>query len=83
MSFDGGGGGGLYLATIPIPPGDPGELSAAAGTYTAAHGEIERNRAAAGNFGPVVGSLMCTTTGRVRSSRETALWSTPRVPQFS
>lgn len=42
----GGGGGGLFLATIPIPPGDPGALAAAAGTYSAAHGEIERNRAA-------------------------------------
>jgi hypothetical protein len=42
---DGGGGNGMFLATIPIPPGDPGALSAAAGTYTAAHGEIERNKA--------------------------------------
>jgi hypothetical protein len=41
-----GGGGGLYLPAIEVPPGDPGALSAAAGTYTAAHGEIERNRAA-------------------------------------
>jgi hypothetical protein len=40
-----GGGGGLFLPTIPIPPGDPGALSAAAGTYTAAHGEMERSRA--------------------------------------
>ncbi len=40
------GGGGLFLAPIEIPPGDPGALCAAAGTYTAAHGEIERNRAA-------------------------------------
>jgi hypothetical protein len=38
--------GGLFLAAIPIPPGDPGALSAAAGTYAAAHGEIDRNRAA-------------------------------------
>jgi hypothetical protein len=42
----GGGAGGLFLATIPIPPGDPGTLAAAAGTYSAAHGEIDRNRAA-------------------------------------
>lgn len=42
----GGGSGGLFLATIAIPPGDPGALSAAAGTYSAAQGEIDRNRAA-------------------------------------
>lgn len=39
------GGGGLFLSPIPKPPGDPGALSAGAATYTAAHGEIERNHA--------------------------------------
>ena len=49
------GGGGLFLAAIPVPPGDPAALAAAAGTYTAAHGEMERDQAAlsrvAGNAG--------------------------------
>jgi hypothetical protein len=40
------GDGGLFLATIAVPPGDPAALAAGARTYTAAHGEIERNRAA-------------------------------------
>jgi len=38
--------GGLFLAALPEPPGDPAALSAAAGTFSAAHGEIERNQAA-------------------------------------
>ena len=41
-----GDGGGLLLATIAVPPGDPAALAAGARTYTAAHGEIERNRTA-------------------------------------
>jgi hypothetical protein len=45
LPADSGGGGGLFLAPIPVPPGDPAALSAAAGTYTAAHGEIERDQA--------------------------------------
>jgi hypothetical protein len=40
------GEGGLFLATIPVPPGDPAALAAGARTYAAAHGEIERSRAA-------------------------------------
>jgi hypothetical protein len=40
------GQGELFLATIAVPPGDPAALAAGARTYTAAHGEIERNRAA-------------------------------------
>jgi hypothetical protein len=40
------GDGGLFLATIAVPPGDPAAFAAGARTYTAAHGEIERNRAA-------------------------------------
>ena len=46
MFIDGGGStGGLFLKPIPVPPGDPGALSKAAGTYTAAHGELERQQA--------------------------------------
>jgi hypothetical protein len=41
-----GDGGGLLLATISVPPGDPAALAAGARTYTAAQGEIQRNRAA-------------------------------------
>lgn len=37
---------GLFLSPIPEPPGDPSALDAAARTYTAGQGEIERNRAA-------------------------------------
>jgi trimeric autotransporter adhesin len=40
------GDGGLFLATIAVPPGDPAALAAGSRTYAAAHGEIERNRAA-------------------------------------
>jgi hypothetical protein len=40
------GQGELFLATIAVPPGDPAALAAGARTYAAAHGEIERNRAA-------------------------------------
>lgn len=40
-----GGGTGLFLSPVPVPPGDPAALSHAAATYTAAHGELERNRA--------------------------------------
>lgn len=40
------GGGGLFLATIPVPPGDPAALASAAGTYTSAHGEMQRDQAA-------------------------------------
>jgi uncharacterized protein YukE len=47
---------GLYLSPIPEPPGDPAALAAAARTYTAGQGEIDRNRAAltaaAGQVGP-------------------------------
>jgi hypothetical protein len=34
------------LALVPEPPGDPAALSKGATTYTAAHGELERDRAA-------------------------------------
>jgi len=37
------GGDGLFLSPIPVPTGDPAALSQAAGTYTAAQGEIERD----------------------------------------
>jgi hypothetical protein len=40
-----GSGSGLFLSPVPVPPGDPGALSRAAATYTAAHGELDRNRA--------------------------------------
>ncbi len=40
------GQGELFLATIAVPPGDPAALAAGSRTYAAAHGEIERNRAA-------------------------------------
>src|ERR1700722_18511252 len=43
---DGGGGSaGLFLSPIPVPPGDPGSLSSAAGKYSAAHGELLRQQA--------------------------------------
>ncbi len=40
-----GGPGGFFLTPIPVPPGDPGALSSAAGKYTAAHGEVVRQQA--------------------------------------
>lgn len=45
MFIDGGGSTGWFLDPIPVPPGDPGALSKAAGTYNSAHGEIETQRA--------------------------------------
>jgi hypothetical protein len=39
------GGSGLFLSPVTVPPGDPGSLTAAAATYTAAHGELQRNHA--------------------------------------
>jgi hypothetical protein len=42
------GDGGLFLATITVPPGDPGALGAGARTYAAAQAEIERSRASLG-----------------------------------
>lgn len=46
MLVSDGGGSGLFLSPIPVPPGDPGALSHGAAAYAAAHGEIDRNRAA-------------------------------------
>lgn len=52
---DGGGSGVVFLNPIPVPPGDPGALSSAAGKYTAAHGEVLRQvavlKGAAGQAG--------------------------------
>ena len=39
------GDGGLFLATITVPPGDPAALGAGARTYASAHAEIERVKA--------------------------------------
>jgi hypothetical protein len=39
------GGSGLFLSPVPGPSGDPVSLTAAAGTFTAVHGSIERGRA--------------------------------------
>src|SRR5579871_3546783 len=40
-----GGSGVVFINPIPVPPGDPGSLSSAAGKYTAAHGEVLRQQA--------------------------------------
>lgn len=64
MFIDGGGSsGGLFLEPIPIPPGDPGALSKAAGTYTAAHGEIERQQARLSGLAGQAGGLEWTGSG--------------------
>lgn len=48
--------GGLFLDPVPEPPGDPAELTRAAATYAAAHGELDRGHAmlggVAGQTGP-------------------------------
>jgi hypothetical protein len=54
---------GLFLSQIPVPPGDPGALSAAAATYTSAHGEIDRSRAALANAAAQVGGVSWTGLG--------------------
>jgi hypothetical protein len=64
MFTDGGGStGGLFLQPIPVPPGDPGALSSAAGAYTAAHGEIERQQARLTRLAGQAGSTVWTGAG--------------------
>jgi hypothetical protein len=60
---DGGGSGGLFLSPIPVPPGNPGALSSAAGKYTAAHGEIERQRARLAGIAGQAGGGVWTGAG--------------------
>ncbi len=63
MLVSDGGGGGLFLSPIPVPPGDPAALAHGAATYTAAHGEIERNRAALVSAAGQAGGAAWTGTG--------------------
>lgn len=60
---DGGGSGVLFLSPIPVPPGDPGALSGAAGKYAAAHGEIERQRARLAGIAGQAGGGVWTGAG--------------------
>jgi hypothetical protein len=57
------GGGGLFLSPIPVPPGDPAALSSGAATYTAAQGEIERDRAGLTSAASQAGGTAWTGTG--------------------
>jgi len=57
------GGGGLFLSPIPVPPGDPAALSSGAATYTAAQGEIERDRAGLTGAASQAGGTAWTGTG--------------------
>jgi hypothetical protein len=57
------GGGGLFLSPIPVPPGDPAALARGAATYTAAQGEIERNRATLVSAAGQAGGPAWTGTG--------------------
>lgn len=56
---------GLFLSPVPVPPGDPDALSQAAATFTAAHGEIERNRAALASTAGEATGLVWTGRGEV------------------
>jgi hypothetical protein len=56
---------GLFLSPVLVPPGDPDALSRAAATYTAAHGEIERNRGALANTAGEATGLTWTGRGEV------------------
>ncbi|HET9893583.1 MAG TPA: hypothetical protein VFQ44_01370 [Streptosporangiaceae bacterium] len=64
MLIDGGGStGGLFLEPVPVPPGDPGALSKAAGIYNAAQGEIERQQARLTGLAGQAGGGVWTGTG--------------------
>jgi len=66
---DGGGSGGLFLSPIPVPPGDPGALSSAAGKYTAAHGEIQRQQTRLTGIAGQAGGSVWTGAGSANSRR--------------
>lgn len=57
------GGGGMYLSPIPEPPGDPAALAAGAATYTAAHGELQRDHATLVSAASAVGGGQWTGAG--------------------
>jgi hypothetical protein len=59
----GDSGGGLFLSPVEVPPGDPGSLAHAAGTYTAAHGEIARSHATLTGAAGLAGGPSWTGTG--------------------
>jgi hypothetical protein len=59
----GDSGGGLFLSPVEVPPGDPGALAHAAGTYTAAHGEIDRSHATLTGAAGLAGGPSWTGTG--------------------
>ena len=58
-----GGTGGMFLSPVPVPPGDPAALSSGAATYTAAQGEVERNRATLASVAGQAGSPAWTGAG--------------------
>ena len=58
-----GGAGGMFLSPVPVPPGDPAALSSGAATYTAAQGEVERNRATLASVAGQAGGPAWTGAG--------------------
>jgi hypothetical protein len=58
-----GGAGGMFLSPVPVPPGDPAALSSGAATYTAAQGEVERNRATLASVAGQTGGPAWTGAG--------------------
>jgi hypothetical protein len=68
---DGGPDGGLFLSPVPVPQGDPGALAHAAGTYTAAQGEIDRSRSTLSGAAAQASGAAWTGTGAAAYSGAT------------
>src|ERR1700691_5528073 len=63
MFADEGQSAGLFLSPVAVPPGDPAALSRGAVTFTAAQGEIDRDRGLLACAASEVGGIAWTGIG--------------------